>query len=74
MHIEHDRVRKKQVHAGSDRLRTLKAKRATYRTVGRLYRPPDLQTQSAKSEQEEEPAALGLFSLLFALPVIVVHG
>jgi hypothetical protein len=46
----------------------------TYRAVGRLYRPPNLETQSAKSQQKQEPAALGLLCLLLALPVVVFQG
>jgi hypothetical protein len=48
--------------------------RSTYRSVGRLYRPSYLQTQSAEGEQEQEPSALRLLDLLFAHPVIIVVG
>jgi hypothetical protein len=46
----------------------------TYRAVGRLYRPSDLEAQSAKRQQKQEPAALGLLRLLLALPVVVFQG
>jgi hypothetical protein len=44
----------------------------TYRAVGRLDGPAYLQTETAESQQEEEPAALGFLCLLLALPVVVV--
>lgn len=53
-------------------------RKSTYGSVGGFDRPSYLQAQAAKSEQEQEPTALGLFGLLFAHPVVVIvvgrHG
>jgi hypothetical protein len=54
-----------------------KRKEMTYRAVGSLHRPANLQTEAAKGQQEEEPAALCFLRLLLTLPVVVVqrrHG
>lgn len=74
--LVYNRVRvKKQYMQGPEHKRS-KEKR-TYRAVGGLDRPADLQAESAKGQQKEVPTAHGLLCLLLALPVVIVqrrHG